>query len=91
MSSATLGWRSTNASFSLFSVGWGGTQGRPQPERGSRAEHPYGTIKHHWDQGHFLTRKLPNVKAERPLTALSHIIMRVIKILGVPSMIEALA
>jgi hypothetical protein len=27
------------------------------------AEHPSGTIKHHWDQGHFLTRKLPNVQA----------------------------
>jgi hypothetical protein len=29
-------------------------------------EHPFGTIKHHWDQGHFLMRKLPNVGAETP-------------------------
>jgi transposase len=55
------------------------------------AEHPFGTIKHHWDQGHFLTRKLPNVRAEMALTVLSYNIMRAIKILGVQKMIEALA
>jgi transposase len=32
-------------------------------------EHPFGTIKHHWDQSHFLTRKLPNVRAETPALA----------------------
>ncbi len=55
------------------------------------AEHPFGTIKHHWDQGDFLTRKLPNVRAEMALTVLSYNIMRAIKILGVQRMIEALA
>jgi transposase len=55
------------------------------------AEHPFGTIKHHWDQGHFLTRKLPNVGAEMALTVLSYNIKRTIKILGVQNMIEALA
>jgi hypothetical protein len=42
------------------------------------AEHPFGTIKHHWDQGHFpwpgqcrLTRKLPNVRAEMAFTVLA--------------------
>jgi len=54
------------------------------------AEHPFGTIKYHWDQGDFLTRKLPNVRAEMALTVLSYNIMRTIKILGVPKMIEAL-
>jgi hypothetical protein len=54
-------------------------------------EHPFGTIKHHWHQGHFLTRKLPNVRAEMALTVLSYNIMRAIKILGVQRMIEALA
>jgi len=34
------------------------------------AEHPLGTFKHHWHQGHFLTRKLPNVRAEMALTVL---------------------
>jgi transposase len=55
------------------------------------AEHPFGTIKHHWDQGHFLTRKLPNVRAEMALTVLAYNIMRAIKILGVQRMMEALA
>ena len=55
------------------------------------AEHPFGTIKHHWHQGHFLTRKLPNVRAEMALTVMAYNIKRAIKILGVPRMIEALA
>jgi transposase len=61
------------------------------------AEHPFGTIKHHWDQGHFpwpgqcrLTRKLPNVRAEMSLTILAYNIKRAIKVLGVQRMIEAL-
>jgi len=52
------------------------------------AEHPFGTIKYHWDQGHFLTRKLPNVRAE---IVLAYNIKRAIKILGVQRMIEPLA
>lgn len=67
---------------------------RGEPEkmklRKRLAEHPFGTIKHHWDQGDFLTRKLPNVRAEMALTVLSYNIMRAIKILGVQRMIEAL-
>ena len=55
------------------------------------AEHPFGTIKHHWDQGHFLTRKLPNVRAEMALSVLAYNIKRAVKILGVQNMIEALA
>ncbi len=55
------------------------------------AEHPFGTIKHHWDQGHFLTRKLPNVRAEMSLTILAYNIRRAIKVLGVQRMVEALA
>jgi hypothetical protein len=54
------------------------------------AEHPFGTIKHHWAQGHFLTRELPNVRAEMALTILAYNIKRAIKILGVQKMIEAL-
>jgi len=55
------------------------------------AEHPFGTIKHYWDQGHFLTRMLPNVRAEMALTILAYNIKRAIKILGVQKMIEVLA
>ena len=68
---------------------------RSSPEkvklRKTLAEHPFGTIKHHMDQGHFLMRGLPNVRAEMSLTTLAYNIKRVIKILGVPKMVEALA
>ena len=53
-------------------------------------EHPFGTIKRHWNQGFFLTRGLSKVKAEIDLTVLAYDIQRVVKILGVPRMIEAL-
>ena len=53
-------------------------------------EHPFGTIKRHWNQGFFLTRGLTKVKAEMSLTVLAYNIQRVVKILGVPRMIEAL-
>jgi len=53
-------------------------------------EHPFGTIKRHWNQGFFLTRGLSKVKAEMSLTVLAYDIQRVVKILGVPRMIEAL-
>lgn len=55
------------------------------------AEHPFGTLKHHWNQGHFLTRKLPSVRAEMALSVLAYNIKRAIKTLGVKKMIEALA
>lgn len=53
-------------------------------------EHPFGTIKHWNDQGHFLMRGLEKVKAEIGLSALAYNIKRVINILGVTKMIEAL-
>lgn len=53
-------------------------------------EHPFGTIKRHWNQGFFLTRGLSKVKAEIDLTVLAYNIQRVVKILGVPPLIEAL-
>jgi hypothetical protein len=55
------------------------------------AEHPFGTIKRAWNQGYFLTRGLENVRAEMSLTILAYNFKRVIKILGVPRMMGALA
>jgi transposase len=55
------------------------------------AEHPFGTIKHSMDQGYFLMKGIPNVRAEASLSFLAYNIKRVINILGVPRMIEALA
>ena len=54
-------------------------------------EHPFGTIKRAWNQGYFLTRGLENVRAEMSLTILAYNLKRVMKILGVPRMTEALA
>jgi transposase len=54
-------------------------------------EHPFGTIKYWNDQEHFLMRGLENVRAEFSLSALIYNLKRVINILGVPKMLEALA
>ena len=68
---------------------------RASPEkmklRKQLAEHPFGTIKRAWNQGYFLTRGLENVRAEMSLTILAYNFKRVIKILGVPRMMGALA
>lgn len=53
-------------------------------------EHPFGTIKLSMDQGYFLMKGIPKTSAEMSLSFLAYNIKRVIKILGVPTMIEAL-
>lgn len=55
------------------------------------AEHPFGTIKHHMNQGHFLMKGLTNVGAEMSLSVLAYNLKRVIKISGVPAMVQALS
>lgn len=59
--------------------------------RKTMAEHPFGAIKRHMDQGYFLMRGLQNVEAEMSLTVLAYNIKRANKILGVPKMVQALA
>jgi len=54
-------------------------------------EHPFGTMKRWWDQGYFLMRGLPNVKAEMALTVFSYNLTRAIKILGVQRLIAAVS
>jgi len=53
-------------------------------------EHPFGTIKLSMDQGYFLMKGIPKTSAEMSLSCLTYNIKRVINILGVPKMIEAL-
>jgi hypothetical protein len=53
-------------------------------------EHPFGTIKWSMDQGYFLMKGIPKTSAEMSLSFLAYNIKRVINILGVPKMIEAL-
>ena len=68
---------------------------REDPEklklRKSIVEHPFGTIKRNMNQGYFLTRGLSGVRTETSLTMLAYNIKRVLNILGVEKLMEALA
>jgi hypothetical protein len=59
-------------------------------QRKELVEHPFGTIKHWWDQGHFLTKGLEKVRAEFSLPTLAYNIRRVLNILGVERLLAAL-
>ena len=54
-------------------------------------EHPFGTIKRSMDQSYFLMRGKDKVSAEASLTVLAYNMRRVINILGVTSLVRALA
>jgi hypothetical protein len=66
---------------------------RAKPElmkrRKELAEHPFGTMKRGMNQGYFLLRGLKKVRAEMSLTVLSYNVKRVLNILGVEKLIEA--
>jgi transposase len=57
--------------------------------RKNLAEHPFGTIKRAMNQGYFLMRGLTKVGTEMSLTILAYNLKRVINILGVRTMVEA--
>ena len=59
--------------------------------RRSTAEHPFGTIKCWMGATHFLTRTLPKVATEMALNVLAYNMKRVIAIMGVRGMLEAMA
>ncbi len=60
-------------------------------QRKCLAEHPYGTMKRGMDQGYFLCRGLAKVRGEFSLTALAYNLKRVINLLGVPRLLQAVA
>ncbi len=60
-------------------------------QRACLAEHPFGTMKRGMDQGYFLLRGLEKVKAEFSLTVLAYNLKRVIRIVGVPQLLAAVA
>jgi transposase len=66
---------------------------RANPEKMKKrkelAEHPFGTMKRAMASGYFLMRGIKKVAAEMSLTVLGYNIKRVINILGVKKMIEA--
>src|ERR1700687_344183 len=58
--------------------------------RREMAEHPFGTMKWLMAQPRFLVRGLRKAKAELALAVLSYNLKRVVNILGVPALLEAL-
>ena len=54
-------------------------------------EHPFGTMKRWMDQGFFLMRGLPKVRAEFSLTVFSYNLKRALKILGTQKLIAAVS
>ena len=68
---------------------------RARPElmrrRQQLSEPPFGTIKRGMNQGYFLTRGLNKVGGEMSLTVLSYNLKRVINIIGVQKLIEAVS
>jgi transposase len=59
--------------------------------RRSTVEHPFGTIKCWMGATHFLMRRLPKVATEMALNVLAYNMKRVMAILGVAGLLEALA
>ena len=58
--------------------------------RRETAEHPFGTMKWLMAQPRFLVKRMKKAKAELALGVLSYNLKRVINILGVPSLLQAL-
>jgi hypothetical protein len=58
--------------------------------RRQTAEHPFGTIKCWMGATHFLTKKLPKVTTEMALNVLAYNMKRVMMIVGVGGLLEAM-
>jgi transposase len=61
-----------------------------QQQRKCVVEHPFGTMKRCMDFGYFLVKGLQKVRGEFSLMALSYNLRRVINVLGVKCLLEAL-
>jgi len=64
----------------------------PQAMRDRRetVEHPFGTIKARMGATHFLMKRLKNVRTEMALSVLAYNLTRVMNILGIVPMIQAM-
>ena len=58
--------------------------------RRSTAEHPFGTLKFWMGSTHFLMKRLGNVRTEMSLHVLSYNMKRVMTILSVPGLLQAM-
>jgi len=59
-------------------------------QRKALVEHPFGTLKQAMGATHFLTKRLPGVKAEMSLHILAYNMKRAINVLGAKKIIDAL-
>jgi len=57
--------------------------------RRQTVEHPYGTLKHWMGSTHFLTKRLKGVSTEMSLHVLAYNLKRVMKIIGIKPLMEA--
>ena len=64
----------------------------PQAMRDRRetVEHPFGTIKARMGATHFLMRRLKNVRTEMALSVLAYNLTRVMNILGIGPLLQAM-
>ena len=60
------------------------------PMRSRTVEHPFGTLKAWMGSTHFLMRRLKNVRTEMSLHVLAYNLRRMISIMGVVPLIEAI-
>ena len=59
-------------------------------QRKAIVEHPFGTIKHSMEQGYFLTKRLWNVRTEMSLTILAYNMKRVMGLMSIKQLLNAL-
>lgn len=60
-------------------------------QRKALSEHPFGTMKRGLGQGYFLLKSLRKVRGEFSLTVLAYNVKRVLNLVSVPRLVEALA
>ena len=58
--------------------------------RQETVEHPFGTLKSWMGYSHFLTRTIDRVSTEMGLHVLAYNLKRVINIMGMPALMEAI-
>ena len=59
-------------------------------QRRETVEHPFGTIKARMGATHFLMKQLKNVRTEMALSVLAYNLTRVMNIMGIEPLIEAM-
>ena len=60
-------------------------------QRQALSEHPFGTMKRGMDQGYFLLKGLRKVRGEFSLTVLAYNLKRLLNLVGVPRLLDAVA